>query len=654
MQLTNQSIKSIFLSDFDVNIVKDLQQKSARDNFEFDSIINNISKQIYRLNILDNRYKDIFNSSKKLMPNTLNGCKFILSESMKSCSLVDYVPTVTFVKKDNEFDYQNSDAMKISKLLSKKDVEITAREIAENIAKNIPYNELIQILDISNTGFINIKLKTIYVTSICRDIIIHGVNPPHLKSQRVIVDFSSPNIAKEMHVGHLRSTIIGESICRIFEFVGFDVLRVSHTGDWGTQFGMLIAHLEDKYPDYDKETPPISDLQQFYKESKKRFDDDEVFKKRARLKVVSLQTGTDEKVKKAWESICEISRRDFQLIYSQLNISVTERGESFYQSRMVRLVKELTTAGKINIEDECRVVHVPGLKVPLMLIKSDGGFTYDTSDLATLQYRLCEEKADWIIYVVDIGQRDHFEALFRFARNMNWYNPTNSRVEHVGFGLVLGEGRKKLKTRSGETVKLRELLDEGISRSKAKLLEKGLNARFSEEELNIISEAVGYSCIKYADLCHNLVSDYEFSFDRMLDDRGNTAVYLMYAYSRIRSIIRKTGVEETEIISYANTHGIQCNHQNELKLMRKLVHFPEIIFRIIFETYPHYLCEYLYELACIITDYYGSCQIIDLATKNPDMNRLGQIYASSLVLKKGFDLLGITALERILVSFRII
>lgn len=256
-----------------------------------------------------------------------------------------------------------------------------------------------------------------------------------------------------MHVGHLRSTIIGESICRLLEFLGHDVLRLNHVGDWGTQFGMLIAHLEDKFPDFAKVSPPISDLQAFYKESKTRFDSDEEFKKRAYNRVVKLQSG-DATTVKAWTLICDVSRKEFQKIYDRLDVKIIERGESFYQSRMESIVKELTAAGYLE-EDEGRkimwgIVDHGDNDIPLTVVKSDGGFTYDTSDLATIKQRIEEEKGEWIIYVTDSGQYTHFKTIFQCAERLGILDQSIHRVDHVGFGVVLGEDGKKFKTRSGD------------------------------------------------------------------------------------------------------------------------------------------------------------------------------------------------------------
>merc|ERR1711962_1153140 len=338
--------------------------------------------------------------------------------------------------------YQCNSAMALTKLLGESGIKSNPREAAQRIVDNIPQNDLIDKVDIAGPGFINIHMKKAFICNILNDILNVGVKPPGVGGKkRVVIDMSSPNIAKEMHVGHLRSTIIGESIARLLDFVGHDVLRLNHVGDWGTQFGMLIAHLEDEFPNYVQVSPPIGDLQAFYKASKKRFDDDEVFKKRAYQRVVELQGGNAD-VLKAWKMICEASRKEFQVVYDRLGVRLQERGESFYNNLMPKMVQELKDSGKCSKSeeegDDRWIVRVPGCENPLILTKSDGGYTYDTSDMAAIKHRLVDERGDWLIYVVDAGQGDH-----------------------VKFGVVLGEDKKKFKTRSGDTVKLSDLLDEG-------------------------------------------------------------------------------------------------------------------------------------------------------------------------------------------------
>ncbi|NXS19699.1 SYRC protein, partial [Mystacornis crossleyi] len=421
-------------------------------------------------------------------------------------------------------------------LLKTREQKVIPREIAEKIAKNIPANDCIEKVEIAGPGFINVHLRKDFVSKQLSSLLINGVQPPAIgKRKKVVVDFSSPNIAKEMHVGHLRSTIIGESMCRLFEFAGYDVLRLNHLGDWGTQFGMLIAHLQDKFPDYLTVSPPIGDLQAFYKESKRRFDTEEEFKKRAYQCVVLLQSKNPDFIK-AWNLICDVSRREFQKIYNCLDITIIERGESFYHEMMKDIVKEFEDKGFVQVDDGRKVVFVPGFPVPLTIVKSDGGYTYDTSDLAALKHRLCEEKGDILIYVVDSGQSVHFQTVFSAGQMIGWYDPKVTRVAHAAFGVVLGEDKKKFKTRSGDTVRLIDLLEEGLKRAMDKLKDKERDKVLTPEELKAAQTSVAFGCIKYADLSHNRLNDYVFSFDKMLDDRGNTAAYLLYAFTRIRCV----------------------------------------------------------------------------------------------------------------------
>lgn len=325
-------------------------------------------------------------------------------------------------------------------------------QVANKILENLPKSPIVAKCESVGAGFINVFIEREYAKKALSSILLRGVLPPAAKRLRVVIDFSSPNIAKEMHVGHLRSTIIGESIARLLEFLQHDVLRINHVGDWGTQFGMLIAHLEDRFPNYANVSPPISDLQTFYKESKARFDSDEEFKKRAYACVVKLQSG-DLAYVKAWNLICDVSRKDFQRIYDRLDVKIIERGESFYQSRMEKIVKELETSGFLEEDNGRKIMwgFEGGDKdgIPLTVVKSDGGFTYDTSDMATIKQRLEEEKADWVIYVTDAGQWTHFKTIFQCAERAGILNSTKHRVDHVGFGVVLGEDGKKFKTRSG-------------------------------------------------------------------------------------------------------------------------------------------------------------------------------------------------------------
>lgn len=399
-------------------------------------------------------------------------------------------------------------------------------------------------------------------------------------------------------------------MCRLFEFAGYDVLRLNHVGDWGTQFGMLIAHLQDKFPDYLTVSPPIGDLQAFYKESKKRFDTEEEFKKRAYQCVVLLQSKNPD-ITKGWKLICDVSRQEFNKIYDALDISLVERGESFYQDRMNDIVKEFEDKGFVQVDDGRKIVFVPGCSIPLTIVKSDGGYTYDTSDLAALKQRLFEEKADMVIYVVDSGQSVHFQTVFGAAQMAGWYDPKVTRVSHAGFGVVLGEDKKKFKTRSGETVRLIDLLEEGLKRSMDKLKEKERDKVLTVEELKAAQTSVAYGCIKYADLSHNRLNDYIFSFDKMLDDRGNTAAYLLYAFTRIRSIARLANIDEDMLKKAAQETKIILDHEKEWKLGRCILRFPEILQKILDDLFLHTLCDYIYELATTFTEFYDNCYCVE-------------------------------------------
>ncbi|KAK3606391.1 hypothetical protein CHS0354_042030 [Potamilus streckersoni] len=548
-------------------------------------------------------------------------------------------------------DYQCNSAMKISQMLKIAGENKNPLEVAKAITEKLPPMECFEKMEITGPGFINISISRKYVADQICDVLKHGVRPPRLAvRKRVVIDFSSPNIAKEMHVGHLRSTIIGESISRLLEWVGHDVLRINHLGDWGTQFGMLIAHLQDKFPNYLTVSPPIGDLQSFYKESKVRFDEDENFKKRAYNAVVQLQNYEKDHIK-AWRLICDVSMQEFMKVYERLNVKIIGKGESFYQEMMQDVVRELDEKGLTEMDEGRKIMFVPDSPIPLTLVKSDGGFTYDTSDMAALRHRLLEENADWIIYVVDSGQASHFQTIFPAAHKAGWYNPKQVRVEHVGFGVVLGEDKRKFKTRSGDTVRLVDLLDEGIIRAEQKLKEKERDKELTQAEMKAAMEAVAYGCIKYADLCHNRNHDYIFSFDKMLDDRGNTAAYLLYAYTRIRSIVRNANVTPEQLKAYVRSNEISLDHEKEWKLSKCLLRFPEVILKCLDDLLLHSLCDYLYELSTTFTEFYDNCYCIEKdrqtgAIVKVNMSRLLLCEATASVIGSGFHVLGINPVER--------
>ncbi|RWS13196.1 arginine--tRNA ligase: cytoplasmic-like isoform X1 [Dinothrombium tinctorium] len=553
-------------------------------------------------------------------------------------------------------DYQCNSAMQIIKkvrdegLILSDGSKLSPKDIAESIVRHIPKNDVFSTVAVAPPGFINVTIDQNYICKKIRDLLVYGVHvKPEENRKRILVDYSSPNIAKEMHVGHLRSTIIGDCIANIFEFLGHDVLRVNHVGDWGTQFGMLLAHLTDKYPDFLTNPPPISNLQAFYKEAKVRFDNEEEFKKQAYSCVVRLQAKEPD-MYTAWKQICEISRKEFQKVYDILGIkNLTEKGESYYHDLMVDVVNDLEKRNLIEDSEGRKIFN--SSEGHLLMVKSDGGFTYDTSDLACVKYRIEVEKADKIIYVTDKGQQNHFMTLFECARKAT-YCPPNVELVHVGFGVVIGDDNKKFKTRSGDTVRLLDLLEEGMKRALAKLKEKGRDEVLTEDELNAAKAALAVGCIKYADISHDLTLDYKFSFDRMLDDRGNTAVYLLYSLTRIRSIIKKANVTTPVEQLAREVPALKLQHPREIRLAKYVLKFPEIILQVANELRPHTLCSYLFDLSVVFSEFYEQCYCIekvvnkDGETTKVNFDRIMLCEATASVMSKALNILGIETLSK--------
>lgn len=544
-------------------------------------------------------------------------------------------------------DYQSNAALGLSKQLKQ-----SPRAIAETIIQHLEIGEICLNPEIAGPGFINLTVKPEYlekqINSIQRDTRLGILTTKN--SQRVIVDFSSPNIAKEMHVGHLRSTIIGDCIARILEFQGEDVLRLNHVGDWGTQFGMLIAYLREVHPEAltTANALDLGDLVTFYKQAKKRFDEDETFQEIARNEVVELQSGAEDS-RRAWQLLCEQSRREFQVIYDRLNIQLTERGESFYNPLLAGVVEDLAKTGLLEEDAGAKCVFLEGFSnkegqpLPLIVQKSDGGYNYATTDLAALRYRIFQDHAERIIYVTDAGQSNHFTQFFQVAKRAGWI-PETVELVHVPFGLVLGEDNKKLKTRSGETVRLKDLLDEAIDRARADLEArlKEDNRQESEEFITNVARIIGISAVKYADLSQNRNSNYVFSFDKMLSLQGNTAPYLLYAYARIRSIGRKGNIDFEQLQKDAK---VLLQEDEELVLAKHLLQLSEVLKNIEQDLLPNRLCEYLYELSKKFNKFYEECDVLK-AEESQKSSRLILCDITARTLKLGLSLLGIQVLER--------
>lgn len=544
-------------------------------------------------------------------------------------------------------DYQSNLAMSLAKPLKQ-----APRSVAQKVVEHLEVADLCEPPEIAGPGFINLTLKPDYLATQLQRMQSGdrlGVDPtPH--PQRVVVDFSSPNIAKEMHVGHLRSTIIGDSIARILEFQGHDVLRLNHVGDWGTQFGMLITYLGEVYPDAltTADALDIGDLVAFYKKAKQRFDEDDEFKEASRQAVVTLQAG-DDTTHRAWKLLCDQSRREFQKIYDLLDIQLTERGESFYNSLLPDVVTELDRLGLLVEDTGAKCVFVEGFTnkegkpLPLIVQKTDGGYNYATTDLAALRYRIEKDGADRLIYVVDAGQGNHFAQVFQVAKRAGWI-PETVDASHVPFGLVQGEDGKKLKTRSGETVRLQDLLDEAIARSRADL-EKRLQEEGRTETEDFIDRTsliVGLSAVKYADLSQNRTSNYIFSYDKMLALQGNTAPYLLYAYVRVQGIARKGGIDLATIDS--NT-PILLQEETEVTLAKHLLSLTEVLDKVAADLLPNTLCQYLFELSQKFNQFYDKCPVLQ-AEEPQRTSRLILCDLSARTIKLGLYLLGIQVVER--------
>ncbi|PPS39791.1 arginine--tRNA ligase [Chroococcidiopsis sp. TS-821] len=544
-------------------------------------------------------------------------------------------------------DYQSNVALSLSKQLKQ-----PARAIAEQIVNNLDVADICEPPSVAGPGFINLLLKTEYLETQLSSIQTDSRLGVALAKtpKRVVVDFSSPNIAKEMHVGHLRSTIIGDCIARILEFRGHDVLRLNHVGDWGTQFGMLIAYLREAYPDAltTANALELGDLVTFYRKAKQRFDEDETFRETARQEVVKLQAGVAD-TQKAWKLLCEQSRREFQVIYDLLDIHLIERGESFYNPLLPAVVEDLDRQGLLVEDAGAKCVFLEGFSnkegepLPLIVQKSDGGYNYATTDLAAIRYRINQDRAERLIYVTDAGQASHFAQVFQVARRAGWI-PENVDVVHVPFGLVLGEDGKKLKTRSGETIRLRDLLDEAIARSRADL-ESRLQAegRNETEEFKAkVAQTVGISAVKYADLSQNRTSNYIFSYDKMLALQGNTAPYMLYAYVRIQGISRKGQINFEQLGSEAQ---IFLHEPTEFALAKHLLQLGEIISDVEQDLMPNRLCQYLFELSQKFNQFYDQCPVLQ-AAEPIRTSRLLMCNLTARTLRLGLSLLGISVIER--------
>lgn len=551
-------------------------------------------------------------------------------------------PVVRFSGEPKFGDVQANFAMQLAKKVGK-----VPRDIAVAVSNALPHNTIIETIEVAGPGFINIKLTDSYIgkaiTALQGDTRC-GI-PQSEPRDIVAIDYSAPNVAKEMHIGHLRSTIIGDALARILEFLGHTVLKRNHLGDWGTQFGMLIEHLIDTHWNLEGDHS-IGDLNVLYQEAKRRFDTDAEFAERARKRVVHLQSG-DPATVAFWKALIEESKRHFERIYTMLGITLEEKdyyGESFYNDMLPGIVQELLDKGIAVVSNGAVCVFVEEVSgknsepVPLIVQKSDGGFGYDTTDLAAIRHRIIDCNATRLLYVVGAPQAQHFAMIFAAARKASWLKDP-VRAEHVAFGSVLGEDGKPFKTRSGETVKLYDVLTEAVNRAYAIVREK--SSTLSEDEQRTIAQAVGISAVKYADLCNDRIKDYVFNWERMLSFDGNTAPYLQNAYVRIRSIFRKAGLDVAEF----QTSVINFALPEERTLALELLKVSDYIAQVERSLEPHRLCSYLYNLASIFHGFYEKCSIL-AAAEEDKMRRLALAKVTAQVLELCMNLLGIAIIER--------
>ncbi len=568
----------------------------------------------------------------------------------------DADPLITPATKPEFGDYQCNVAMPLGKSLKSK-----PRDIAASIVEKLRIDEACEKPEIAGPGFLNLRLRTSFVQEQLGLMLRDGERcalPTAAPAQRVVVDYSSPNIAKEMHVGHLRSTILGDCLSRLLELRGHSVLRLNHVGDWGTQFGMLILHLRETAPDAlgGEVELEISDLVTFYKEAKARFDADAAFKESARAEVVKLQAGDADSLR-AWRGLCEQSELAFSKVYRLLGVDerLQTRGESHYNAMLPDVIERLRAAGVLRESEGAQCVFLDGYvsrdgePLPMIVQKSDGGYMYSTTDLAALEQRVGTEGADRVLYVTDSGQSHHFSQIFEIGRLAS-IAPASVSLEHVPFGLVLGEDGKKFKTRSGETVKLMDLLDEALRRAtddvRTRLESEGRDetAEFVEE----VARAVGIGAVKYADLSMNRNSNYRFSYDKMLSLSGNTAPYMMYAYARICGIQRRaTSKLDLDLGAITSSAQLRLHEPAELALGRHLLRMAEVVVEVERDLLPSKLCEYIFELSGKFNQFYESCPVLTAESAEVQTSRLALCALSASVLRLSLGLLGIQSLERL-------
>ncbi len=575
------------------------------------------------------------------LKHTLNQ---LVGEALSTVSgLADCDPNVITASQPGFGDYQSNGVMSIAKK-----VATNPRQLASDVAEKITAdaNPLIAKLEVAGPGFINIHLSNAALMQRASEIYsgTRKLIPTANKAEKIVVDYSSPNLAKEMHVGHLRGTIIGDCLARVLERQGHEIIRQNHVGDWGTQFGMLISYMRELRASQGNLPTELSDLESFYRAAKERFDADPNFADAARSSVVKLQSGDADHLV-AWQQFIDESLKHCQELYDKLNVTLSRKdlkAESFYNKDLEGVVKKLEDASLLSISNGARCVFMQeftgkdGNPLPVIIQKTDGGYLYATTDLAAVQFRSLNLKAERSLYVVDARQSLHFQQVFAVARKAGFASK-NISLEHIAYGTMMGSDGRPFKTRSGDTIKLVDLIDEAIRRAHELVSRK--NPGLDEATYLEIAEKVGIAAVKYADLSKNRTSDYVFDWSSMLSFEGNTAPYLMYAYARIRSILKK---QDSNLNSLQIT---SVSEPAERNLLLKIMQLPEVVDIVARDCYPNLLCNYLYELAGFFMRFYESCPILKADAQLRD-SRLALSALTANTLKLGLDLLGIETLEK--------
>ncbi len=557
----------------------------------------------------------------------------IIEKALKSANIQADEIVISDATKAEFGDYQFNGVMKLAKQLKR-----NPREIASEVVKHIDTTDMIAKVEVAGPGFINIWLNNAWLAHVTTEILedtrvgVGFVEEP----KRVVVDYSGPNMAKQMHVGHLRSTIIGDTLATLLEFLGDEVIRQNHIGDWGTQFGMLIAYLEEQ--NTNGNTQELKDLEQFYKDAKVRFDQSEAFANKAREYVVKIQSG-DKHCLELWQSFINASLRHCEEVYEKLGVNLIRddvRAESFYNDQLPQVIETLKEKNISTTSNGAECVFLEGDENPIIVKKSDGGFLYATTDLAALYFRANVLKAKRICYVVDARQAQHFKQVFTIAKMAGFVGEDVS-LEHIGFGTMMDRGGKPFKTRDGGVIKLVDLLDEAVVRAKDAIKDRDIH---SDEELEAVAKAIGIGAVKYADLSISRESNYIFNWDKMLSFEGNTSLYMQYAYARIESILRKHNAE----VSGKIIIGDEIEHRLAVMLLK----FEDTLTKAAIEATPHTITSYLYDLVTVFMKFYELNPILrDDIEEEMKMSRLQLATLTGAVIQKGLEILGIEVVDQI-------